>query len=450
MKSNKPRSMPPASARASARHSAQGDTEGRRGSGAARGRRDESEAWSSNRSEARTPAGRRGASPRPGAPVSSPHTPGPHGGPNRRPRTDWRDDHLHAPHPDKKLRRWDAPVAEGDAAPAEARRGAYRASAAGQARLDRTQVQARRRAEGESLDPGRARRAHWRVSEKQKEAHESADRRFKQAVHDMEMEPMRLQKALARVGVGARRDMEEAIAAGRVRVNGRVALLGSKVGPGDKVELDGRPVFLKWQVRTPRVILYHKPEGEIVSREDPQGRVSVFERLVQVRSSRWMAVGRLDFNTSGLLVFTDNGELAHRMMHPRFELEREYAVRILGELTPEQKDQLTSGVMLEDGPAKCERLLDAGGEGANHWYRVIIREGRNREVRRLFEFLGLTVSRLIRIRFGSLSLPARLKRGQWLELPADEVRAMLSWLDEQKPENAPDKNLSPRIRRRSR
>lgn len=241
------------------------------------------------------------------------------------------------------------------------------------------------------------------------------------------VEPIRLQKALAASGAGSRREMEEAIEAGQVMVNGKRASLGDKVGPRDKVILQGHPIKLKWADRLPRIIIYHKQEGEIVSRDDPGGRVTVFSRLPQAKSSRWVAVGRLDVNTSGLLIVTTSGELVNRMAHPSFEAEREYAVRVLGELTDEQKKAITSEVLLDDGPARFDRLMDQGGEGANHWYRVVIREGRNREVRRMFEAYGLTVSRLIRLRFGPIGLPARLKRGQFYELNELEVANVMKW-----------------------
>lgn len=276
----------------------------------------------------------------------------------------------------------------------------------------------------------RARRMPIRESTAQRQQREQLEQRL-QARHKQEVadEELRLQKALARSGIGSRRQMDEAIAAGRVQVNGKPAGPGARVVPGDRVTLDGRLVHIKWDSKLPRIIIYHKPEGELVTRDDPEGRVTVFERLPILKSTRWMAIGRLDYNTSGLLVFTTSGDLANQMTHPRFEIEREYAVRILGELTPEMQKQLLQGVELEDGPAQLVRLLDQGGEGVNHWYRVIIREGRNREVRRMFEYFGLTVSRLMRVRFGSLNLPPRLKRGQWVELPAAEVQEVLNWLE---------------------
>jgi len=237
-------------------------------------------------------------------------------------------------------------------------------------------------------------------------------------------EPERLQKVLAQLGIGSRREIEEWVIAGRISVNGLPAALGQKIGPGDRVKYNGKLIPLKFAARTPRVLIYHKPEGEIVSRDDPEGRPSVFARLPLLRKGRWIAVGRLDFNTSGLLLFTNDGTLANRLMHPRYELEREYAVRVLGKLTDEQIESLTTGIELEDGLARFGVLRDEGGEGANHWYRVTLSEGRNREVRRMFEAVGLTVSRLMRVRYGPVSLPSKLKRGMWMELPEADVCAI--------------------------
>ena len=241
------------------------------------------------------------------------------------------------------------------------------------------------------------------------------------------IEPVRLQKALANSGVGSRREMEEWIEAGLVLVNGKKATLGDKVGPHDRVTVKGDMIKLKWADRLPRVILYHKQEGEIVSRDDPQGRISIFDRLPQAKSSRWVAVGRLDVNTSGLMIITTSGELANSLMHPSFEVEREYAVRVLGELTDEQLREMCREIVLEDGPARFERIVAQGGEGVNHWYRVVLKEGRNREVRRMFEHFDLQVSRLIRVRFGQIGLPPRLKRGQFYELNEVEVAAVMKW-----------------------
>jgi 23S rRNA pseudouridine2605 synthase len=239
----------------------------------------------------------------------------------------------------------------------------------------------------------------------------------------------KLQKVLAQAGLGSRRAMEELVRAGRVTVNGEPARVGARVGPGDAIRVEGRLLRGAGTGRTPRVLLYHKPEGEIVSRDDPAGRVSVFDRLPPLRGARWLAVGRLDYNTCGLLILTDDGGLANRMMHPRYGLEREYAVRVRGKLTGEQVARLRSGIELGDGKAHCDSVEEGGGEGTNHWYRIVIREGRNRVVRRLFEALGLSVSRLMRVRFGPVALPPRLKRGQHVELPPHDVRQLLTALE---------------------
>ena len=236
----------------------------------------------------------------------------------------------------------------------------------------------------------------------------------------------KLHKLLAQAGLGSRREMEELIAAGHATINGKVATLGDRAGPDDIIRVGKRTIHFKSDNRLPRVVLYHKPEGEIVSHDDPEGRPSVFDKLPQLRSSKWISIGRLDYNTSGLLIFTTDGELANRLMHPRFEVEREYAVRIMGRLTPEVIALLTTGVELEDGLAKFDHLSDQGGEGSNHWYRVILKEGRNREVRRMFEMVGMTVSRLMRVRFGPINLPPRLKRGKWMELDDAEIRRLLA------------------------
>ncbi|GJL72900.1 MAG: hypothetical protein NMNS01_20990 [Nitrosomonas sp.] len=235
----------------------------------------------------------------------------------------------------------------------------------------------------------------------------------------------KLHKLLAQKGLGSRREMESLIIAGKVTVNGKVAGVGERVGPGDVVRIGKRVIRFRTEESFPRVILYHKPEGEIVSRSDPEGRPSVFGKLPHLKSSKWIAIGRLDFNTSGLLVFTTDGELANRLMHPRFEVEREYAVRVLGQLTKEQMVALTSGVELNDGLAKFSYLSDQGGEGSNHWYRVILREGKNREVRRMFEAVGLMVSRLMRVRFGPINLPPWIKRGKWMELDDKQINRLL-------------------------
>lgn len=250
----------------------------------------------------------------------------------------------------------------------------------------------------------------------------------------------KLQKVLAQAGFGSRRTMEEWISAGRVSVNGEPATLGMRVVAGDLVRADRRTIRVGEKERAARILLYHKPEGEIVSRDDPDKRASVFDKLPKLRGQKWIAIGRLDFNTSGLLIFTTSGELANRLMHPRFEVEREYAVRVQGTMTDEQMKQvLKQGVELDDGPVKFEKLEDQGGEGFNHWYRVMLKEGRNRVVRRTFDALGLPVSRLIRVRFGIINLPPRLKRGMTAELGEGEVGQVLDWVGMSTGEEAPQK-----------
>ena len=236
----------------------------------------------------------------------------------------------------------------------------------------------------------------------------------------------KLHKILADAGIGSRRDMEELIIAGRVSVNGLPAHVGQRVGPEDVIRVNGKPLSRKRSAasQTPQVLLYHKPTGELVTRDDPGSRPKVFDRLPRLRGARWIAVGRLDLNSEGLLIFTTSGDLANKLMHPRYGWEREYAVRVLGRVDDEIRQQLLTGVTLEDGPATLQSIEDIGGEGANHWYRVVILEGRNREVRRLFDAVGLTVSRLVRIRFGPIALPPRLQRGRLHALTEVEVRQL--------------------------
>lgn len=236
----------------------------------------------------------------------------------------------------------------------------------------------------------------------------------------------RLQKVLAQAGLGSRREIEDWIKAGRVTLNGQPAPLGSRYRPGDRIAIDGRPVDLAKRLEpTTRVLLYHKPAGEVVSRRDPEGRPVIFTRLPKPSRGRWIAVGRLDINTQGLLLVTTNGELAGRLMHPSRQIERQYAVRVLGPVEPAVLTRLTEGVTLDDGPARFETIVPAGGEGANRWFHVTLREGRNRIVRRLWESQGIVVSRLIRIRFGQLALPPHLKAGGYLELPPEQVARLL-------------------------
>ena len=235
----------------------------------------------------------------------------------------------------------------------------------------------------------------------------------------------KLHKVLAEAGLGSRREMEELIVAGRVSVNGEPAHIGQRIGPMDQVRINGKLIRRQVVMPPPRVLLYHKPSGEIVSRSDPNGRATVFETLPSVKGAKWLAVGRLDFNSEGLLIFTTSGDLANRFMHPRYQIERQYAVRVLGELPPAARQQLLDGVELEDGKASFLWVKDGGGDGANVWYHVGLTEGRNREIRRMFEAVGLTVSRLIRTKYGVLDLPRGLKRGRWEELSQNDVRTLL-------------------------
>ena len=240
-----------------------------------------------------------------------------------------------------------------------------------------------------------------------------------------ESSSMRIQKALAQLGVGSRRGIEKAIQENRIEVNNAPAHVGQAVSSKDKIVFDGKLIRLSDENLLPKILLYHKPDGEIVSKSDPKNRPSVFDNLPRLKKEKWVAIGRLDFNTSGLLIFTTYGYFANRLMHPRYEIEREYSVRILGELSEIQMKQLTEGILLEDGKARLESIIFEGGEGVNHWYKVTLKEGRNREVRRLFEKLGFTVSRLIRIRFGEIKLPSHLKRGMHIELSQKDVKEVL-------------------------
>lgn len=241
-------------------------------------------------------------------------------------------------------------------------------------------------------------------------------------------EGVRLQKVLAEHGLGSRRQMETLIAEGQVSVNNEVATLGTKVLTSDRIRVRGKLLHRHTQHALPRVLIYHKQEGEIVSRADPEGRKSVFDQIPRLKSLKWIAIGRLDYNTEGLLIFTTSGELANRFMHPRYQIEREYAVRLLGELTETHIQALKTGLELEDGLVKVKAIQVLAGEGVNRWYRITLTEGRNRVVRRVFETLGFTVSRLLRVRFGNVTLPPRLKRGQWQELTDDDVRKIVQFL----------------------
>ncbi len=234
-------------------------------------------------------------------------------------------------------------------------------------------------------------------------------------------ESPKLHKVLAQAGMGSRLEMEQLILEGRISVNGEPAHVGQRIQFGDVIKVNGKPVRVRMTPPPPRVLAYHKPAGEVVSHDDPQNRPTVFRRLPKLMQGKWQSVGRLDLNTEGLLLLTSSGELANRLMHPRFGLQREYAVRVLGALSNEEKARLLDGVRLDDGMAQFASIEDGGGEGANCWYRVTIGEGRNREVRRMFEAVGHAVSRLIRIRYGAMMLPRGLKRGAWLELDERDI-----------------------------
>jgi 23S rRNA pseudouridine2605 synthase len=236
-----------------------------------------------------------------------------------------------------------------------------------------------------------------------------------------EAESPKLHKVLAQAGMGSRLEMEQLILEGRISVNGEPAHIGQRIQFGDVIKVNGKPVRVRMTPPPPRVLAYHKPAGEVVSHDDPQNRPTVFRRLPKLYQGKWQSVGRLDLNTEGLLLLTDSGELANRLMHPRFGLQREYAVRVLGALSNEEKQRLLDGVRLDDGQAQFASIEDGGGEGANCWYRVTIGEGRNREVRRMFEAVGHAVSRLIRIRYGAMMLPRGLKRGVWVELDQRDI-----------------------------
>lgn len=236
----------------------------------------------------------------------------------------------------------------------------------------------------------------------------------------------RLQKVLAAAGFGSRRQVETWIKEGRLQINGKRAALGDRVTAQDKVQLDGRLLRSAQLAKSHRrVIAYHKPEGQVCTRSDTEGRKTLFESLPKLSNGRWVSVGRLDINTSGLILCTTDGELANRLMHPSRKVDREYAVRVLGEVTAEMLGQMRSGVELEDGTACFTDIVDTGGKGANHWYHVVLQEGRKREVRRLWESQGVKVSRLIRVRYGPIILTKKLRPGKWMELEKEDVNYLL-------------------------
>lgn len=239
-------------------------------------------------------------------------------------------------------------------------------------------------------------------------------------------EQPKLHKVLAQAGMGSRLEMEQLILEGRISVNNEPAHIGQRIQYSDHVKVNGKPIRFRIEAPPTRVIAYHKPAGEVVTHDDPQNRPTVFRKLPKLYQGKWQSVGRLDLNTEGLLLFSSSGDLANNLMHPRFGLEREYAVRVLGKLNKEEKQKLLDGVQLDDGMAQFGSIEDGGGEGANCWYKVTISEGRNREVRRMFESVGHAVSRLIRIRYGAMMLPRGLKRGAWLELGETDIRALMN------------------------
>ncbi len=256
-------------------------------------------------------------------------------------------------------------------------------------------------------------------------------------------ETPKLHKVLAQAGLGSRLEMEQLITEGRISVNNEPAHIGQRVQFGDQVKVNGKLIRVRIDPPPARVIAYHKPVGEVVTNDDPQNRPTVFRKLPRLYQGKWQSVGRLDLNTEGLLLFTSSGELANKLMHPRFGLEREYAVRVLGALSNDEKQRLLDGVKLEDGMAQFGSIEDGGGEGSNCWYRVTISEGRNREVRRMMEAVGHAVSRLIRIRYGAMVLPRGLKRGAWLELDERDIRALVHAAGDARGQESQDRVASP-------
>ncbi|MDC6161300.1 pseudouridine synthase [Achromobacter xylosoxidans] len=334
----------------------------------------------------------------------------------------------------------DDAVSNGPAEASAGREPAAEGEARGRGRKLRTPFRRRRgdaaaeqapATEGQAATAGQADAADARGGEQEAEQAlsylETADRMEQRLGKYLNSEAVmpKLHKVLADAGIGSRREMEELIVAGRVSVNGEPAHIGQRVAPNDQVRVNGKPIMRTNTKKPPRVILYHKPAGEIVSHDDPGGRASVFARLPKLRTGKWLSVGRLDLNTEGLLIFTTSGDMANRIMHPRYGTEREYAVRVLGEMDDAQRQSLVDGIELEDGVAAFGALDYLGGDGSNRWYRVTLQEGRNREVRRMFEAVGVTVSRLIRTRFGDVVLPRTLRRGRWEELDASLVTALM-------------------------
>ena len=244
----------------------------------------------------------------------------------------------------------------------------------------------------------------------------------------------RIQKVLANQGLGSRRQIDALLQEGRIQVNGRQAKPGDQLSGGEKISIDGKPVRLSRFQLKPKLLMYHKPVGVVSTRSDPEGRPTVFKQLPGLPQGRWIGIGRLDINTSGLLLFTTHGELANRLMHPSFELEREYAVRVRGDITTEKLQALQQGIELEDGSAHFDQVIDAGGQGTNHWYHVVLREGRNREVRRLWEAVDAEVSRLVRVRYHQFTLPKWLKPGKSRFLDDEVVQRLFASLQLEYPQ----------------
>ena len=245
----------------------------------------------------------------------------------------------------------------------------------------------------------------------------------------------RIQKFLAHQGIASRRQVDDMLQKGRISVNGQVAKPGDQIEGSEKIALDGKIIRINLNQLKPKILMYHKPVGEVCSRADPEGRTSVFENLPGLGNGRWVSIGRLDINTSGLILFTNQGELANRLMHPSFEVEREYAVRVHGAVTTDMIKQLEQGVKLDDGIARFDQIIDSGGEGTNHWYHVVLKEGRNREVRRLWESVGVEVSRLVRVRYDQFNLPKWLKPGKYRFFEDDVVDKLYQKLKLEVPQN---------------
>lgn len=259
----------------------------------------------------------------------------------------------------------------------------------------------------------------------------------------------KLQKILAQAGYGSRREMESWIQAGRITLNGRQATLGDRALEEDTILVDGKKLSQDSRRKPlPRVLIYNKPEAQICSRKDPEGRPTVFDALPVLKQGRWIAIGRLDFNTTGLLLFCNDGDLANRLMHPSSNIDREYLCRVLGHVDDKVLQRLTEGVLLEDGVARFTDIVDGGGEGANHWYYVAVMEGRNREVRRLWESQELQVSRLKRVRFGHIFLPAKLKQGQWMDMPPADMKVLYEMAGMEMPRLPPPTPQQKRQRQR--